>query len=184
MGRCSRCRCSSLSVLRWGIEVVTAVGQSVAISRTTGTRPTRVCDQGGCPSGQIAPPPPLLPSRWRSSSACGGIAAFAAPLRPPRVRGSRACLLASPWLTFCVSLLPLPQESNRIYLVLEHCAGGDLSAYIRRWRRVGEPFARRCLRQLAAGLRELRRHNLVHVSTHTVASSRRGCHGRKLECSA
>lgn len=78
---------------------------------------------------------------------------------PPLDRRTPSLLDA---LFLCSSCLP--QEPDRIYLVLEHCSGGDLSAHIKRCGRVGEPFARKCLRQLADGLRELRRHNLVHVS--------------------
>lgn len=57
------------------------------------------------------------------------------------------------------------QEGNRIYLVLEYCAGGDLGAYIRRYGRLAEAPVRYFAAQLAAGLRELRRHNVIHVSS-------------------
>lgn len=55
------------------------------------------------------------------------------------------------------------QEANRLYLVMEFCAGGDLGRYIRRYRQVSEATARYFLRQLAEGLKELRRHNVIHV---------------------
>eukprot|EP00803_Ostreobium_quekettii_P008930 evm.model.scf_1271.1 EVM.evm.TU.scf_1271.1 scf_1271:4023-7984(-) len=61
-----------------------------------------------------------------------------------------------------VNFYGIHKESNRIFIVLEHCSGGDLSAYIRRVGRVSEAFARRVLSQVAAGLQELRRHNVVH----------------------
>ncbi|GMH42822.1 hypothetical protein BSKO_10741 [Bryopsis sp. KO-2023] len=61
-----------------------------------------------------------------------------------------------------VELHDILKEDGRIYLVLEYCAGGDLSGYIRRSGRVPEAFARHCLKQLAAGMQELRRNNLVH----------------------
>ena len=62
-------------------------------------------------------------------------------------------------------LVPLPrQDGPRIYIVLEYCAGGDLGRYIRRYGRVSEATARYFLVQLAEGLKELRRHNVIHVS--------------------
>jgi hypothetical protein len=56
-----------------------------------------------------------------------------------------------------------PQDGNRIYIVLEFCTGGDLGNYIRRYGRVSESTARYFLQQLAEGLKELRKHNVVHV---------------------
>lgn len=44
--------------------------------------------------------------------------------------------------------MSLPQHSDRIFLILEYCAGGDLSEYIRRNGRVPENIARHFLRQL------------------------------------
>eukprot|EP00803_Ostreobium_quekettii_P004118 evm.model.scf_281.3 EVM.evm.TU.scf_281.3 scf_281:30300-33611(-) len=61
-----------------------------------------------------------------------------------------------------VKFYGIRKEANRIFLVLEYCSGGDLSAHIRRVGRVSEAYARRCLAQLASGLREMRRHNVVH----------------------
>lgn len=58
----------------------------------------------------------------------------------------------------------LAQDNNRLYIVLEFCAGGDLGHYIKRYRQVSEAAARYFLRQLAEGLKELRRHNVIHVS--------------------
>jgi len=40
------------------------------------------------------------------------------------------------------------QGQNRIYLVLEYCAGGDLAAYIQRYGKVTEMVARHFMRQL------------------------------------
>lgn len=56
------------------------------------------------------------------------------------------------------------QDANRLYLVLEFCAGGDLGHYLRRYRQVSEATARYFLQQVAEGLKELRRHNVIHVS--------------------
>jgi serine/threonine-protein kinase ULK/ATG1 len=47
--------------------------------------------------------------------------------------------------------------------VLEFCAGGDLGHYLRRYRQVSEATARYFLQQVAEGLKELRRHNVIHV---------------------
>jgi len=55
------------------------------------------------------------------------------------------------------------QDGTRIFIVLEYCAGGDLGRYIRRYGRVSEATARYFLVQLAEGLKELRRHNVIHV---------------------
>ncbi|KIY95997.1 unc51-like kinase [Monoraphidium neglectum] len=63
-----------------------------------------------------------------------------------------------------VGLLDLLKDGSRIYIVLEYCAGGDLGLYIRRYGRVSEATARYFLVQLAEGLKELRRHNVIHVS--------------------
>ena len=56
------------------------------------------------------------------------------------------------------------QVGNRLYLVMEYCAGGDLAAYLAKHKRVSEETARGLMRQLAAGLKELWSHHLVHVS--------------------
>ena len=53
-------------------------------------------------------------------------------------------------------------KAERLYLVLEYCAGGDLAHHVRRHGRVPEPEARVLTRQLASGLRCLRQHNLMH----------------------
>lgn len=42
----------------------------------------------------------------------------------------------------------LVKTNDRIYLVLEYCGGGDLSAYIQRYGRVSESVARHFMRQL------------------------------------
>jgi serine/threonine protein kinase len=56
------------------------------------------------------------------------------------------------------------QANHRLYLVMEYCSGGDLSQHIRRLSRLPEGAARALMRQLAAGLREMWQHQLVHVS--------------------
>lgn len=55
-----------------------------------------------------------------------------------------------------------------MYLIMEFCAGGDLAHFIRRCKRVPEAIAHGLMLQLAAGLREMWSHNLVHVSFQAV----------------
>lgn len=66
------------------------------------------------------------------------------------------------------------QDGSRLYLVLEYCAGGDLGHYLRRYRQVSEATARYFLQQVAEGLKELRRHNVIHVrgGPHTGSAAR------------
>ncbi|KAK7381941.1 hypothetical protein VNO80_00517 [Phaseolus coccineus] len=61
-----------------------------------------------------------------------------------------------------VRLFETIQTNDRIYLVLEYCAGGDLAAYIHRHGKVSETVARHFMRQLAAGLQVLQEKNLIH----------------------
>ncbi|XP_047161447.1 serine/threonine-protein kinase ATG1a isoform X1 [Vigna umbellata] len=61
-----------------------------------------------------------------------------------------------------VRLFETIQTNDRIYLVLEYCAGGDLAAYIHRHGKVSETIARHLMRQLAAGLQVLQEKNLIH----------------------
>ena len=54
------------------------------------------------------------------------------------------------------------EENQTVFLVLEHCARGDVSEFLRRNGRVAEPTARAFARQIAGGLREMRARNLIH----------------------
>ncbi|WOK98951.1 serine/threonine-protein kinase ATG1a isoform X2 [Canna indica] len=57
------------------------------------------------------------------------------------------------------------QTEDKIFLVLEYCAGGDVAGYIKRYGsygRVSEGVARHFMRQLAEGLKVLRENNLIH----------------------
>jgi serine/threonine protein kinase len=47
---------------------------------------------------------------------------------------------------------------------MEFCAGGDLAHFLRHVKRVPELTAQHLMRQLAAGLRQMWAHHLVHVS--------------------
>lgn len=61
-----------------------------------------------------------------------------------------------------VRLFDVHKSTNHIYLVLEYCAGGDLSKLIKRRGALPEPQVRAFARQLAAGLRYLRDNGIVH----------------------
>ena len=63
-----------------------------------------------------------------------------------------------------IALLDIVKDepNQTVFLVLEHCALGDLSQYLRRVRRVAEPVARTFAAQIAGGLREMRARNLIH----------------------
>jgi serine/threonine protein kinase len=57
------------------------------------------------------------------------------------------------------------------YLVLEYCDGGDLAEFLASQRRSGgrgidEATARRLLRMLAWGLKEMHKRNIIHVWHH------------------
>lgn len=56
----------------------------------------------------------------------------------------------------------LKKSAAHFYLVLEYCAGGDLSQFLREHGRVAEEKARRFLTQIAAGLCMLHRENVLH----------------------
>ncbi|MED6158647.1 hypothetical protein PIB30_034589 [Stylosanthes scabra] len=61
-----------------------------------------------------------------------------------------------------IRLFEAIQTTDRIYLVLEYCSGGDLAAYIHRHGKVSEATARHFMIQLAAGLQVLQEKNLIH----------------------
>ncbi|KAI3429516.1 hypothetical protein D9Q98_005605 [Chlorella vulgaris] len=61
-----------------------------------------------------------------------------------------------------VKLHEVLEEANRLYLVMEFCAGGDLAHFLRHVKRVPELTAQHLMRQLAAGLRQMWAHHLVH----------------------
>eukprot|EP00850_Spirogloea_muscicola_P023136 SM000332S12441 [mRNA] locus=s332:24380:29360:+ [translate_table: standard] len=61
-----------------------------------------------------------------------------------------------------IRLLEIVRAPGRIFLVLEYCAGGDLSEHIKRQGRVHEAVARHLMSQLGAGLQVLRQNNVIH----------------------
>ncbi|KAG9142579.1 hypothetical protein Leryth_011668 [Lithospermum erythrorhizon] len=55
------------------------------------------------------------------------------------------------------------EESGKIYIILEHCRGGDLSMYLqKRQGRIPEATAKHFMQHLASGLKILRDNNLIH----------------------
>ncbi|OUS48524.1 kinase family protein [Ostreococcus tauri] len=58
--------------------------------------------------------------------------------------------------------IDMANEGETVYIVLEYCAGGDLSQFIRRNGRMNETSARRFMLQLARGLKAMRKAQLVH----------------------
>ncbi|KAK3254883.1 hypothetical protein CYMTET_35919, partial [Cymbomonas tetramitiformis] len=61
-----------------------------------------------------------------------------------------------------IELVDIKKSAGKIYLVMEFCAGGDLSLYIRKHGRACESVARHFMEQLRAGLQVLRANNLIH----------------------
>lgn len=61
-----------------------------------------------------------------------------------------------------VRLLDVFQTEDCIFLVLEFCAGGNLSSYIQLHGRVQEQIAREFMLQLGAGMKVLNSHHVVH----------------------
>ncbi|KAI7842712.1 hypothetical protein COHA_003643 [Chlorella ohadii] len=74
------------------------------------------------------------------------------------------CQLSVRYSTFICVCCPQPhkQEADRLYLVMEYCAGGDLAHLLRAVKRLPEAAAQHLMRQLAAGLRQMWAHHLVH----------------------
>lgn len=62
-----------------------------------------------------------------------------------------------------VRLIDFSWDSERVYLFMEYCAGGDLSQFIRTKRHLPEQVVRHFLRQLALALQYLHKKNIVHM---------------------
>lgn len=61
-----------------------------------------------------------------------------------------------------VRFLDVHETKNHTYIVMTHCAGGDLSKYIKKYGKISEADARFLMGQLADGLRYLHDKRLVH----------------------
>ena len=61
-----------------------------------------------------------------------------------------------------VQLYDLQSSERHIYLILEHCAGGDLSQFLRQHRALPLPLVQHFARQLMEGLRVLHSRQLIH----------------------
>ncbi|XP_043932238.1 serine/threonine-protein kinase ULK3-like [Protopterus annectens] len=62
-----------------------------------------------------------------------------------------------------VELKDFQWDSENIYLIMEFCAGGDFSRFIRSRRRLPENVAKRFLQQLASAMLFLRERNISHL---------------------
>lgn len=67
-----------------------------------------------------------------------------------------------------VQLYSVIESHGRLYLIMEYCAGGDLSQVIKSGGRLSEGVVRAMMSDLAAGLREMWSRHLVHVSKRCV----------------
>ncbi|XP_065644507.1 serine/threonine-protein kinase ULK3 isoform X2 [Hydra vulgaris] len=62
-----------------------------------------------------------------------------------------------------VKLKDFEWDNEHIFLILEYCSGGDLSSYIKTYKRLPEHTTRKFLRQLALALRYIREKNISHM---------------------
>ena len=62
-----------------------------------------------------------------------------------------------------VKLKDFQWDDKNIFLILEYCSGGDLSTYIKRYKRLPEHVSRKFLRQLALALQYIRERNISHM---------------------
>ncbi|XP_020588220.1 serine/threonine-protein kinase ATG1c-like [Phalaenopsis equestris] len=61
-----------------------------------------------------------------------------------------------------IALLEMIEASDRIFLILEYCKGGDLAVYLHKQGKVSETTAKHFMQQLASGLYCLYENNFVH----------------------
>lgn len=54
-------------------------------------------------------------------------------------------------------------DKKNIYIILEHCDGGDLSSFIKQRKKLSERTCRKFMHQLALALQFLRSHNVSHL---------------------
>lgn len=63
-----------------------------------------------------------------------------------------------------VQLYEVLETHGKMFLIMEYCSGGDLSQYFKSKGKISEKDIRYLMQDLAAGLREMWTHHLVHVS--------------------
>lgn len=62
-----------------------------------------------------------------------------------------------------VQMIDFIWDSKNIYIILEHCDGGDLSTFIKKRSKLSENICRKFMQQLALALQFLRSHNVSHL---------------------
>jgi len=62
-----------------------------------------------------------------------------------------------------VQMIDFIWDYKNIYIILEHCDGGDLSSFIKQRTKLSEKICRKFLQQLALALQFLRSHNVSHL---------------------
>jgi len=62
-----------------------------------------------------------------------------------------------------VQMIDFIWDSKNIYIILEHCDGGDLSTFIKKRTKLSEKICRKFMQQLALALQFLRSHNVSHL---------------------
>ncbi len=64
---------------------------------------------------------------------------------------------------YIVQLKDFQWDENYIYLIMEYCSGGDLSAFIRSRRTIPEKYVRRFVQQIACALKHLHSKGIAHM---------------------
>ena len=62
-----------------------------------------------------------------------------------------------------VQLYEVLETHGKMFIIMEYCSGGDLSQYFKATGRISERDAGYLMQDLAAGLKEMWTHHLVHV---------------------
>ncbi len=62
-----------------------------------------------------------------------------------------------------VKLKDFQWDSQNVFLVLEYCSGGDLSMFLRKYKKLPERIARKFLRQLSLALFYINQKNIAHM---------------------
>ena len=62
-----------------------------------------------------------------------------------------------------VQLYEVLEAHGRLFIVMEYCAGGDLSQHLKARGKLSEPVVCALMNDLVAGLHEMFSHHLVHV---------------------